>query len=311
VNKSTVHKTEKKPVVSIIVPTYNRAQFITRAVQSVLDQTFKDFELLVVDDASEDNTGEVLKKISDRRVKYIRLEKNIGAAAARNRGIIESKGDYIAFQDSDDEWLPDKLSRQMSVFKKEGDLVGVVYTPVWRIKKDKSRYMVPPENMRNLEGLIRDELLNENFIALPSAIVRKSCFSVVGMFNEKLPCLQDWDLWIRISAKYHFKYINQPLLNAYYSADSISINYKKLISAWELILDAYLRDFKKQRKSLSKKYLFIAHLENICENPGGCRKYLFRSLVEYPLNIRALFFILVCFFGQKTYRAMISKLYQI
>ena len=111
---------EKNPTVSIIIPTYNRAHLIGRAIQSVLNQTYQNFEIIVVDDGSTDNTEEMIKEFQkhDKRIKYIRHEKNRGGAAARNTGIKVARGEYIAFQDSDDEWLPEKLEKQMDVFQR-------------------------------------------------------------------------------------------------------------------------------------------------------------------------------------------------
>lgn len=119
---------QERPTVSVILPTYNRAHLLERAIQSVLDQTYPDFEIIVVDDASIDNTVNIIKGIINERIRYIRHEKNKGAAAARNTGIKLAKGKYIAFQDSDDEWLRDKLEKQIKIFETVSPEVGVVYT---------------------------------------------------------------------------------------------------------------------------------------------------------------------------------------
>jgi len=115
------------PKISVISPTYNRAHLITRAVHSVLNQTYQDFEYIVVDDASTDNTEEVIKGFKDERIKYIKHEKNRGPSAARNTGIKAAKGEYIGFLDSDDEWLPEQAEKQVSKFLESPDNVGVIY----------------------------------------------------------------------------------------------------------------------------------------------------------------------------------------
>lgn len=104
-----IEKSEKIPTVSVVIPTYNRAHLVGRAIQSVLNQTYQDFEIIVVDDGSTDNTEEVVKSFNDPRIRYIRHDQNRGGSAARNTGIKMARGEYIAFQDSDDEWLPEKL----------------------------------------------------------------------------------------------------------------------------------------------------------------------------------------------------------
>src|SRR4030042_5052103 len=105
------------PTVSIIIPTYNRAHLVMRAINSVLDQSFQDFEIIIVDDASRDNTEKMVSGIRDKRIFYIRHEKNRGGSAARNTGIKQARGEYIAFLDSDDEWLPEKLEKQLKVLE--------------------------------------------------------------------------------------------------------------------------------------------------------------------------------------------------
>ena len=114
----------KTPKVSVIIPTYNRAHLVGRAIRSVLNQTYQDFEIIVVDDGSTDNTEEVVKSFNDPRIRYIRHEKNRGGSAACNTGIRAARGEYIAFQDSDDEWLPEKLEKQMQVFENTPTGVG-------------------------------------------------------------------------------------------------------------------------------------------------------------------------------------------
>ncbi len=129
------------PKVSVILPTYNRAHLIKRAIQSVLDQTYQNFEIIVVDDGSTDNTEEQVRSFNNPKIRYIRYNENKGAAFARNAGIKASRGDYIAFQDSDDEWFPHKLQRQMEAFKNASPEVGVVYTGSWRIKDNERIYL--------------------------------------------------------------------------------------------------------------------------------------------------------------------------
>src|SRR5215510_16389067 len=116
------------PAVSVIIPTYNRAEFLRLAITSVLNQTFQDFEIIVVDDASEDHTHEVVSDFSDKRIKYIRHEANKRVSAARNTGVLSASGDYIAFLDDDDEWLPRTLQMQVALLEDSTSIVGGVYT---------------------------------------------------------------------------------------------------------------------------------------------------------------------------------------
>ena len=128
--------------VSIIIPTYNRANVLPASIQSVLQQTDADFELLVIDDGSDDNTDTVVESMNDARIRYLKMPANKGVAAARNEGIRQAKYDYIAFQDSDDYWMPDKLEKQMT-FMTQNPETGLLYCPYVCQKADGATILVP------------------------------------------------------------------------------------------------------------------------------------------------------------------------
>jgi len=293
---------EKNPTVSVIIPTYNRAHLIGRAIQSVLNQTYQDFEIIIVDDGSTDNTEEVIKEYQeqDKRIRYIRHEKNKGGSAARNTGIKLTRGEYIAFQDSDDEWLPEKLEKQMKVFENPPPKVGVVYTGFWRIENNKKIY-IPFSWVKQKEGNIHKELLKGNFVTTQSIVARKECFKKAGMFDEKLPRFQDWELVIRLSKYYDFKCIDEPLLISYYTLDSISANNEGYIKALKLILSKHFNDFAEDRKLLSKHYFSIG--VNLCLNNNfkEGRNYLIKAMKTYPFNIKCLLVTFLSYFSQSVY----------
>lgn len=299
----------KKPSVSIIIPTYNRAHLLKRAVGSILNQTYRDFELIIVDDGSTDNTAEVVKSFDDSRLRYIALEENRGASAARNAGIAQAKGDFIAFQDSDDEWLGEKLEKQMTIFKDLSPKVGVVYTGFWKIK-DKEKIYIPSSRISPKEGDLKEPLLKENFVTTQTSVVRKECFSKVGVFDEELSRLIDWEFWIRISEKYHFKYLDESLVNTYYTSDSISTDKEKHIMALEYILKKHYEKFKTHRKILSRNYIFLSHLLCSFQDVRKGRIYLAKAFREYPVNLKCLLFLLLSFFGQDTYKSLFLRFYK-
>ena len=256
------------PKVSIILPTYNRAHIIEKAIQSVLNQTYQDFEIIIIDDGSKDDTKKIIRGFQekDNRIKYIRFEENKGAAAARNAGIKMSKGEYITFQDSDDEWVIDKLEKQMKVIETSSENI-VIYCGFWRIDGDEKTY-IPDINISNREGNIHKELLKGNFVDTPSILLPKKNLEKIGMFDENLLRLQDWDLSIRLSKYYNFKLIDEPLYISYLLSDSISANDETFIPSIRIILFKYLdkinKDFKKNRKTWSIKLNSIAkyYLDN-------------------------------------------------
>ena len=185
--------------VSVIIPVYNRPEAVCRAIESVLTQTCQDFEVVVVDDASTDATPAVVEACADPRVTLIRHERNRGGSAARNTGIQASSAPYVAFLDSDDEWLPHKLERQLAVFEGAANRVGLVYAGVERVYEDG---VVSRDHPRSERDLTR-ALLLENVIGETSVgMVRRRVLDETGGFDESLPSCQDLDLWLRISERF-------------------------------------------------------------------------------------------------------------
>lgn len=301
------------PQVSIITPTYNRADLLERALRSVLEQTFADFEIIVVDDASEDHTRHVVRSFQDPRIQYARLQQNVGAAAARNAGLRQARGAFIAFQDSDNEWFRDKLRKQMHAFAGEPRTTGVVYGGIWRIGDNERTYV--PRNRRGItrykkEGNIHAELLAGNFIDLSAAVVRKECFLKCGGFDERLPCLQDWDLWLRIASEYDFSYLKEPLLNAYFSSDSISRDLDGLIAANRYILEKNHVWFRERRILLSRRTGYLGSLFCLRGDLTAGRKCFARSLGIFPLNIFTAYRLALSAFGSRNYRAAHAGYYR-
>ncbi len=230
-------------MVSVIIPTFNRANLLLRAIRSVLSQTYKDFELIVIDDASEDNTREVVNGFSDRRIKYIRLNERAGSAASRNIGIKTSRGKFLTFLDSDDEWHSKKLEYQVNDIKDQSDKIGIVYTKT--IRKYKNReYYIPSCKVKHREGyLYRNLILGQYIVPTPSALVKKVCFDKCGYFDEKLQVLEEWDLWIRMSRFFKFKFINKPMTFSYYTPSSLSTHRDLFALGTCKIINKHFKDF--------------------------------------------------------------------
>jgi glycosyltransferase involved in cell wall biosynthesis len=282
------------------LPTYNRAHLLRRAIQSILRQTYQNFELIVVDDYSSDNTEEVVKSFCDERIRYVWNEEHMGAPFSRNVGIKVARGEYIAFQDSDDIWLPKKLAKQMNVFKNSPRELGVVYTSFWSVGWGKKVY-VPQSKYRRSEGDIHEILLEANFIGTPAAMVKKECFEKAGMFDETLPRLQEWDLWIRISRYYRFKHIDEPLVICYLQPDSISRNINAHIQAKKRILEKYFEEISKKPKILGKHYYEIGTLLCLNGNVQEGKSYFFKAVKTYPFNMKLLFSTALSLLGQEAY----------
>lgn len=211
------------PRVSVIIPTYNRAYILGRAIQSVLNQTYQDFEVIVVDDGSTDNTEEVVLNFGSEKMRYIRHDKNRGAGAARNTGIRAARGEYIAFQDSDDKWYPNRLEEIAGIMEdhenidfifsygkiiKNGEIIGDVGRAPWA--NDLSRE----------ELVVR--LFSDNFIALQGVVVKKERVLEVGGFDERLTSAEDYDLWLRLIPICSVHFVDKPVYDLYFSQDCIT-----------------------------------------------------------------------------------------
>jgi glycosyltransferase involved in cell wall biosynthesis len=210
------------PTVSVVIPTYNRAALIARSIQSVLNQSYADFELLVIDDGSTDDTAGVVAGFYDPRINYVRLPNNAGAGAALNVGIRMSKGKFLSFQGSDDEWLSDKLAEQMSVFQQSSRKVGVVYSDMHRILKHGSvRYHASPTVVPGRLVNPTTQFYQVYMLGSQSVVIKRECLDATGYFNEQLPALEDLELFIRLSKRFDFFRIPEPLVR-YYETDGLS-----------------------------------------------------------------------------------------
>ncbi len=298
-------KLNDTPFVSIVIPTYNRARFLGRSVRSVLNQTNKNFEVIVVDDASTDDTAEIIKTFKDNRIRYIRHDANAGAAAARNTGIKVSRGEYVAFQDSDDEWLPEKLQKQMKVFESAPPEVGVVYTDMWRISKGEKRYWHSPKIMPE-DGIVYQQALDRVMgIGIQTAIIKRECLNAVGMFDENFPRFIDLELFVRLSKYYYFHHINEPLVNFYDTGKGISNNNQALVKAYQLIFEKYSYDVVKNKRSLAKHMYSLGNI--LCQNGdlGRGRDYLIKALRLYPLNLKYIVATLASLLGEGAYAKVV------
>jgi len=202
-----MNRKKAKTQVSVIIPTYNRGWTIGEAVDSVLAQDYRDFELIVVDDGSTDNTPEVLDAYRGT-IKVFR-QKNKGVSAARNRGIAEASGRFIAFLDSDDLWLPQKLSRQVEFFNTTPDALICQTEEVWI----RSGVRVNPKKRhKKPSGIIFEPSLARCLVSPSAVMIRRSLLEVVGNFDETLPACEDYDLWLRISCRFPVYRIDTPLI---------------------------------------------------------------------------------------------------
>lgn len=283
------------PLVSVVIPTYNRAYLIERSIKSVLNQTYQNLEIIVVDDGSEDNTEEIVKSFNDSRIIFTRHEKNRGVSAARNTGIKLCNGNYIAFNDSDDEWLEEKIRKQITIFLENSDeSIGVVYSGFFKIR-DNIRTYIPSQKCKK-EGDIYFELLKGNLVAPPAAMVKKICFEKAGLFDENLSTLEDWELFIRISKYFKFKYIPEALVLSYYTSNGVNERGEKhKLKTYNAIVNRNMDKLSKNKRLLHNFYSLMWQI-------NFSKKFLIKAIGAYPLDFKLYLKVLIALFGKNNYK---------
>lgn len=212
-----------QPAVSIIMPTYNRADYLKRSVQSVLDQTFNNFEIIIINNYSTDDTLEVISAFNDDRIKVINFKNDGIIAKSRNQGIMQSVGEYIAFLDDDDLWCPDKLELQIKYLEEHPEF-DLVYSNGLIIDEHENKKGLFNELWRGKTGQVFLDLLYRNFVSVLTVIMKKEIFETIGLLNEdpSMRAAEDYEYWLRASLKFNFGYIDKPLALYRIHSESLS-----------------------------------------------------------------------------------------
>ena len=251
------------PEVSVIIPTFNRAHLIREALQSVFAQTFRGYEVIVVDDGSTDNTQEVLTPYLSR-IRYVRQE-NQGASLARNRGILLSQAPYVAFLDSDDKWTPEKLERQVAYLEAHPN-AGLVYGQMlsYSLHDTDKKRILPSKIVRSFQDLVRES----NTIPTSTVLVRRRCFETVGFFSPAFPVAEDFDLWLRIARHFRIGYVEGVVAEYRVHTSNTTLNpekvYRGYLKVFEKILSEYGDDLEDPKLIKNRvtmfRYLLGTHL---------------------------------------------------
>ncbi len=262
------------PQISVIVPVYNGKKTIQETIESVLNQTFSDFELIVINDGSQDSTLEVIANIQDARLQVFSYP-NAGVAASRNRGLSHACGKFISFLDADDLWTPDKLEAQLKALQ-ENPQAAVAYS--WTDHIDESSQFLTPGPHITVSGDIYARLLLGNFLSNGSnVLVRTQALLEVGAFEQSLAPAEDWDMWLRLAAHYHFVAVASPQILYRISTNSASCNIAKMEAACLRVIEraysqapASLQHLKPETLGFLYNYL----LSKVLEGPPGRQKVL-------------------------------------
>jgi glycosyltransferase involved in cell wall biosynthesis len=287
----------KPPKVSVIIPTYNRAGTLSECVESVLGQTFQDYELIVVDDGSTDDTREALERYRDK-LHYI-YQENQGPSRSRNRGISEARGELIAFLDSDDVWTPDKLEKTVPALEGDAD-AGIIFTNV--IFQGPGGEIVRVTEYGGLtQGQLRDMMMERTLIVTSSAVVRRRVFEEIGVFDETLTYAEDWDMFYRIVRKYPAKIVRDKLTIYRFSKNSMLANHEKrekLVQDTFTVLERIYSYPENVGRHEEKKRFYGRYYRELGESdlfngrPNGARKFLFSSLHYQPASLKTYVLLL-------------------
>lgn len=291
------------------MPSRNRANLIHRAIQSVLTQSFSDLELIVVNDCSTDDTREVVARIArtDSRVRVIDRVRPGGAAAARNEGAARAHGEFLAFLDDDDEYLPYKLEHQVRALDSARESVGLIYGPCLFVDAEKhERLLEIPPDVKTVSP--RREILRRNFISTPAVLVRRTIFERVGGFDASLPRLQDWDLWIRIAAESDFIYDPSPPARAHYTALSISTHPQALRDAVRILMQKLQSRRDLSAVELAEVEYAMGHILMIGGAPADGPRFLRRSVRIRPWPPQRLLMAGLSMLGPRPY-CWVSRLH--
>jgi len=289
---------DKNPTVSVIIPTYNRAHLVGRAIRSVLNQTYQDFELIVVDDGSTDNTEEVIRSFDDDRIRYIRHDQNKGGAAARNTGIKAARGEYIAFLDSDDESLPENLEKKVKVFNSAFSDVGLVYSKVIRDLGD-YEYTTQKRGIKAQESMFEYLFLHQGVIQTSTLLARSSLLGDI-LFDEDLDKHQDWDFVIRLNSVTKFHFLDEPL--AIWHNEQVlgpgRISEVPNPDASRRFVEKYRSEFTANRRVFAglMYQLGVWCLRGMNVMDG--RKFIQESIALYPFRVKPIFLYLSTYLGK-------------
>ncbi len=280
------------PRVSVILPTYNRAGVLLRALGSVLAQTYESFEVRVVDDGSTDHTRPVISGLADPRLRYDRIE-HAGSAVARNQGVRVARGEWLAFIDSDDEWMPTKLERQLGAAATLPPEVGVIYCGGEYVDDTTGRLTAIRQPRPGRDVGVFDRLLETNWFPFVSVLVRRRCFEQVGLFDESLPHGEDREWLFRVARRFDFYGVADPLVRVHiHQGPRQTTNLRGRIAFAETILRLYAEELTRRPALRARKYVALGQLQLRQGDPAAARRAFVAALRGRPAFVPAYFHLL-------------------
>jgi len=294
-------------LVSVIIPCYNAARFLPLAIESVLAQTCRSFEILIIDDGSTDDTSRIAASYGDQ-LRYF-YQENQGAAAARNLGILRARGEFIAFLDADDIWLPTKLDMQLQLFERDPSL-GAIYTDCYSIDENGERTGMYLKRKLSNSRDRAEEIFIKDFIPNSSLIIRGSCFDIIGVHDETMLLSEDEDLKIRIADRFPIGYIEIPLAGWRQHGGNKSLLVEKLKEAFKHDTDIECRKVPRLERLREEKRAVL--FENCgllfihAGNARSARKEFLRAIRSHPRRFRSYLLYLLSLLGARPVNMLIQ-----
>jgi len=301
--------TADSPLVSVIIPAYNRAEFTVQCVESVLNQTYTNIEVIVVDDGSTDDTSKKLDPYKNR-ITYIHKE-NGGACSARNVGLQTAHGEYIALIDCDDLYLPDKIELSVRYLQRYPQY-GMVHTNLYYVDENKRILKQGGWGKNRFKGWIKEKLIVVNLISNTTVLIHRDCFEKVGLFNEDLFPPADWDMWLRICEHYPVGYIEKPLA-MYRVTSNWNVRFFERVGEEEkFVLDHFFDrnpDVSKRikNKAYSRLHFTMAKYYVIEDNDEKTKEHLLLSMALNPLNIKVNIMFLYTILARNALKKLVAK----
>ena len=306
-----------KPLVSVILPTYDRATLVGRAISSVLGQTYENLELIVIDNASTDHTREVLAGFNDPRLRVLHKEVNKGAGAARNLGLAHARGDLIAFNDDDDTWFAPKLERQVDALVHARTDVGWCLCGFVRGAGGRSEYVggnwyyAQLDFSQGANRSVADGGADWSLIATPCWVVKREALERAGPFDESLPTWEDWELGLRLDRTCKRIFIDEPLFRQDHTeGGGLARAERAQASAMRLVLDKHGAMWSTRREVMARQYFLIGRVESKYDGAGAGREYLLRSLRLRPFKARTWGALVLSLAGDRGSRVLTSYVHR-
>lgn len=293
------------PRVSVVIPTYNRAKTLARAIQSVLAQSFSDLELIVVDDLSTDQTSEVVASFTDPRVRYLPSKERLGVSRARNLGVSHARGDLIAFQDSDDEWRVEKLAKQVQCFDTSGPDVVLVLCGDLFVNCYEMSYL----------GIASDDSIVDvtemAVLRLPPApcwLVSKSALDKTGGFDDQIYCYEDWELAMRLTERQgRIKLVNEPLTLRQRTPNSLAATEQNFIPNLKRILRLHEQRVRSHPIAWAMYCNVLGQTECQYGSPLEGRKWFRQALTARPTSVRTWTNLVLSFLGRGVFSSYVRS----